>query len=175
MASSAVLEPSRPFLVISARSLPLGPGPERPHFHLPVLLPCRLPYPAGPAECDCFSPSALAFTSLSTGSASRNVHAKVGSRMGVFSRDKVRFMLRPGKLLALHRPGLLHWSFRAEGHPISTSNMTTRAHSQFPRPVLHRLDKQPCGLHDRPPLGNSGTAHCNLGSAPFQGSDYRGP
>jgi len=57
-------------------------------------------------------------------------------------------MLRPGSLLALHRQG--RFTFRAF-HPMShltgTSNITTRANSQFPRPDLHRQDKQPCWLH----------------------------
>ena len=45
---------------------------------------------------------------------------------------KVRFMLRPTGLLALHRPGLLHSSFHLRSHLPEMSSMTTRANSQFP-------------------------------------------
>lgn len=71
----------------------------------------------------------------------KSVHAWEG-----FRGCKVRFMLRPGQLQALHRQGLLHSSFRLRSHLRETSNMTTRANSQFPRPDFHRLDTQPYGL-----------------------------
>ena len=53
----------------------------------------------------------------------------------------------PMELLALLRQGRLHSSFHPQGHPLETSSITTRAHNQFPRPDLHRLDKQPYRLH----------------------------
>ncbi len=53
----------------------------------------------------------------------------------------------PMELLALHRQGHLLSSFHLLGHPSGVSNITTRANNQFPRPDLHRLDKQPYRLH----------------------------
>lgn len=58
-------------------------------------------------------------------------------------------MLRPGVLLALHRQGLLLSSFHPMNHLTGTSNITTRANNQFPRPDSHRLDTQPCGLRQK--------------------------
>ncbi len=52
----------------------------------------------------------------------------------------------PMELLALHRQGRLRSSFHLLGHPSGVSNITTRANNQFPRPDLHRLDKQPYRL-----------------------------
>ena len=81
------------------------------------------------------------------GSASAMVHASRFTRGGSFRGCKVRFMLRPDQLLALHRQGLLRSSFHPMSHLTGTSNMTTRANNQFPRPDFHRLDKQPRWLH----------------------------
>ena len=53
------------------------------------------------------------------------------------------------KLLALLRQGRLHSSFHLLGHPLGVSSITTRAYNQFPRPDLHRLDKQPYRLHTK--------------------------
>jgi len=55
----------------------------------------------------------------------------------------------PMELLALHRQGRLRSSFHLLGHPSGVSNITTRANNQFPRPDLHRLDKQPYRLHTK--------------------------
>ena len=57
--------------------------------------------------------------------------------------------LRPARWLALHQQELLLPSFRQLGHPKSTSVITTRVNSQFPRPDFHRLDKQPYGLRTK--------------------------
>jgi len=53
----------------------------------------------------------------------------------------------PMELLTLLRQGRLHSSFHLLGHPSEMSSITTRANNQFPRPDLHRLDKQPYRLH----------------------------
>src|ERR1019366_8722682 len=76
--------------------------------------------------------------SASASSTQKTVHAWLR-----FRGCRVRIKLRPGKLLALHRQGLVHSSFRSGSRLPETSNMTTRAYSQFPRPDFHRLDKQP--------------------------------
>ena len=52
----------------------------------------------------------------------------------------------PVRLLAPLRLGRLLSSFHLLGHPWGVSSITTRANNQFPRPDLHRLDKQPYRL-----------------------------
>ena len=109
--------------------------------------PCRLPYPGGPdGGFDCSRSVRISLRLSEPGSASneiprKSVHARVRFRGG-----KVRFMLRPGKLLALHRQGLLRSSFHPTSHLLEMSSITTRVNSQFPRPDSHRLDTQHYGL-----------------------------
>jgi hypothetical protein len=78
----------------------------------------------------------------------RHLHCHaIRSRHGLRSRGcKVRLMLRPGRLLALHRSGRLRSSFHLRSRLPEASNITTRVNSQFPRPDFHRLDRQPYGL-----------------------------
>ena len=65
-----------------------------------------------------------------TGSASATFH--LNRYMWVSFRGcRLRFMLRPDELLALHRQGLLHSSFHPMSHLAGTSNMTTRINRQF--------------------------------------------
>jgi hypothetical protein len=59
------------------------------------------------------SPPTLAFAACPMARHPAMAHAQVGSRVEYFSSCKVRFMLRPGKLLARHRHGLLRSSFHA--------------------------------------------------------------
>ena len=61
----------------------------------------------------------------------------------------------PMKLLALLRQGRLLSSFHLLGHPWGVSNIATRANNQFPRPDLHRLDKQPYRLRTKARRTNS--------------------
>jgi hypothetical protein len=71
----------------------------------------------------------------------------IRSRHGPHSRGcKVRLMLRPGELLALHRSGRLRSSFHLRSRLPEASNITTRVNSQLPRPDFHRQDKQHYGL-----------------------------
>jgi hypothetical protein len=83
---------------------------------------------------------------------------KVGARLstpGRFLRGscneaaKFASCYGPMELLALLRQGLLHSSFHLQGHPLEMSRITTRANNQFPRPDLHRLDKQPYRLQTK--------------------------
>jgi hypothetical protein len=83
---------------------------------------------------------------------------KVGARLSTLGRflrgscneaAKFTSCYGPMELLALLRQGRLLSSFHLLGHPIKVSNMTTRAHNQFPRPDFHRLDKQPYRLHTK--------------------------
>jgi hypothetical protein len=80
---------------------------------------------------------------------------KVGARLSTLGRflrgscneaAKFTSCYGPMELLALLRQGHLHSSFHLLGHPLGVSSITTRANSQFPRPDLHRLDKQPYRL-----------------------------
>jgi len=83
---------------------------------------------------------------------------KVGARISTLGRflrgscnEAAKFALcyGPMELLALLRQGRLHPSFHLRGHPSGVSNITTRANNQFPRPDLHRLDKQPYRLQTK--------------------------
>jgi len=83
---------------------------------------------------------------------------KVGARMSTLGRflrgscnEAAKFALRygPMELLALLRQGRLLSSFHLLGHPSGVSSITTRANNQFPRPGLHRLDKQPYRLQTK--------------------------
>src|SRR6266705_2458149 len=58
-------------------------------------------------------------------------------------------MVRPERLLALHRQGRLLSSFHLLSHLWEASNITTRAISQFSRPVFHRQDTQHYGLQTK--------------------------
>jgi hypothetical protein len=60
----------------------------------------------------------------------------------------------PMRLLAPLRLGRLLSSFHLLGHPWGVSSITTRAYNQFPRPDLHRLDKQPYRLHTKDTKGS---------------------
>ena len=66
-----------------------------------------------------------------TGSASATVHLNRYVWLS-FRGCRIRLMLRPDELLALHRQGRLHPSFHPMSHLIRTSNITTRANRQFP-------------------------------------------
>ena len=83
---------------------------------------------------------------------------KVGARLTTLAgswrgscNEAAKFALcyGPMELLALLRQGHLHSSFHLLGHPSEVSSITTRANNQFPRPDLHRLDKQPYRLHTK--------------------------
>ena len=83
---------------------------------------------------------------------------KVGARISTLGRflrgscnEAAKFALcyGPMELLALLRQRRLHPSFHLLGHPSGVSSITTRANNQFPRPDLHRLDKQPYRLQTK--------------------------
>lgn len=87
---------------------------------------------------------------------------KVGARMSTLGRflrgscnEAAKFALcyGPMELLALLRQGRLLSSFHLLGHPSGVSSISTRANNQFPRPDLHRLDKQPYRLHTKSTKG----------------------
>ena len=83
---------------------------------------------------------------------------KVGVRLPTLGRflrgschEAAKFALcyGPMELLALLRQGRLLSSFHLLGRPSAVSSITTRANNQFPRPDLHRLDKQPYRLQTK--------------------------
>ena len=87
---------------------------------------------------------------------------KVGARLTTLAgswrgscNEAAKFALcyGPMELLALLRQGHLHSSFHLLGHPMGMSSITTRANNQFPRPDLHRLDKQPYRLQTKATKG----------------------
>jgi hypothetical protein len=65
--------------------------------------PCRLPYPGGSGGDRCFKCHPWQPSPICEGLGIRGSHAKVGSRVAAFRGCTVRFMLRPGRSLALHR------------------------------------------------------------------------
>lgn len=83
---------------------------------------------------------------------------KVGahlSTLGRFSRgscnEAAKFALCYGPIewRALLRQGRLLSSFHLLGDPSAVSNITTRAHNQFPWPDFHQLHKQPYRLQTK--------------------------
>ncbi len=116
----------------AGRSLPRRRGPEGPCFALRILpsVPPSVPRQTGRPKDD----STSARDSLrpnARGSASASSHLNRYTWVP-FRGCEVRLMLRPGRLLALHRQGRLRSSFHPMSHLIRTSNMTTRANRQFP-------------------------------------------
>jgi hypothetical protein len=90
------------------------------------------------------SPTA-AFPVLATG---RRLHCHANRFSRDLRNEAAKFALCYGPVdwLALHRPGPLRSSFHLLSHLKQMSNITTRVNSQFPRPDLHRLDRQHYGL-----------------------------
>jgi hypothetical protein len=78
--------------------------------------------------CDCSFPDHASLRHLCTSSAS-TLACLTSVLAGRVTRLTSSLSLRPGWLLARHRHGLLHSSFRANGYPQSTSNITTRLQS----------------------------------------------
>lgn len=140
-----------PVYVLSSGSLPvslLRAGDEK----VPNL--SRLSFPIVPSSVprrlgDCLR--LLLHRQLWPSPSSHKVGARI-STLGRFLRgscnEAAKFALRYGplELLALLRQGRLLSSFHLLGHPSGVSSITTRANNQFPRPDLHRLDKQPYRL-----------------------------
>jgi len=116
------------------------------------VFPCRLPYPGGPGGHDCCTSARGSLRPSARDSASAMVHLN-RFMWSAFRGCRVRLMLRPGNLLALHRQGRLLSSFHPMSHLSGTSNITTRRDSQLPRPDLHRQDTQPYRLRRREPRG----------------------
>ena len=153
VASSLTMATSEPLtlsgrliLLISAAGLCLSAKCQRvPNLSCVSLDPCRLPYPGGPGGHDCCSSTCGSLRPLWKGSASAKFHLNRYMWLG-FRGCRVRFMLRPGSLLALHRQGRLLSSFQPMSRLAGSSNMTTRQTVQLPRPDLHRQDTQPYRL-----------------------------
>ena len=146
-----LIRASRPLLsayfLRPAGLCPSGRVNERVPTLLCVSVPsCRLPYPGRPRRplATVPWPPALAFANPVV--ARRLLHRAHRFTRVRFRGCKVRLMLRPEELFALHRKGLLRSSFHLPSHLVEASSIATRANSQFPRPVFHRQDTQPYGL-----------------------------
>ena len=135
-----------PIYVLDDGSLLHSQFREGPHFllHVYVDVPPSVPRRTKRMHLAVASPLVQAFA-VSALAQHPHLHA-VGSHVVASRGCKVRFMLRPIDWLALHRQGLLRSSFHLRSHLPKMSSMTTRAHSQFPRPDLHRQHMQLCGL-----------------------------
>jgi len=97
------------------------------------------------------SPPALAFT-LSVGARHlQNLPRRVPRGIRCSRGCDVRFMLRPGELLALPRQELLLSSFHPSGSPPSDVEYNYPANSQLPEPDFHRPDTQHYGLRTENP------------------------
>ena len=154
MASSETLAPSHRLIFFVRQVFALRPRMgwlrELPQFAPRVFsfVPPSVPRQTQRLPLTVSSPLALAFTQSAQ---ARHLHPP---RTPVLTWPclrgcKVRslfLLLRPEGLLALHRQGHLLSSFHLPSHLKEASNITTRAHSQFPRPDLHRLDTRPYGL-----------------------------
>ncbi len=92
------------------------------------------------------SPLALAFDSSAQARLTHLTHS--GSNVSSVTRlyHDSSLSLRPGRLLALHRQGLLLSSFHLMSHLNNVSNITTRANSQFPWLDFHQQGMRPYGL-----------------------------
>ena len=135
-----------PIYVLDDGSLPAGQLREGPHF-IPCVYASVPPSVHRRIERALAVPSPLvqAFVEF-VATQHPPFRALTGTCAIVFRGCKVRLMLRPAGLLALHRQGLLRSSFHLRSHLPEMSSMTTRALSQFPRPDLHRQHTQRCGL-----------------------------
>jgi hypothetical protein len=145
MASSEPLAASCP-LMNSSTGLCYRRSREGPQFTLRV---CPIVPPPGPRRTErsrmaVASPFTVAFTVIAAVRHPRP--ARSGTSAACHEAESSSHVLRPDGLLALHRPGRLRSSFHLLSRLRETSNMTTRADSQFPRPVFHRRDTQHYGL-----------------------------
>ena len=146
--------PLPPVYVLSSGSLPYGPVwagnekvPNLSCLSFPIV-PSSVPRRLG----DCLW--LLLHRPLWPSPSSHKVGARLTTLAGAlrgWCNEAAKFALcyGPMKLLALLRQGRLHSSFHLLGHPSGVSSITTRANNQFPRPDLHRLDKQPYRLHTK--------------------------
>jgi len=151
--------PLPPVYVLSSGSLPvdrLGAGEEKvPNLSclsfpiVPSSVPRRL------SDCN----RLLLHRSLWPSPSSHKVGVRISTLAGPmrgWCNEAAKFAscYGPMELLALLRQGRLHSSFHLLGHPSEMSSITTQANNQFPRPDLHRLDKQPYRLQTKDTKGS---------------------
>jgi len=126
-----------PLYELCSRSLPFdlcsGPGPGRsPIYSVCLCPPCRLPYPDGLCGCIWLL---LHRTHWPSPHLHRlGIHFPTHEVPAWLCNEAAKFPLwyGPMSLLALHRQGRLRSSFHLLSRLIETSNITTRANSQFP-------------------------------------------
>lgn len=98
---------------------------------------------AGALGC-CF-PTRTSLRHLYIGSASTAPRTSVPTRL-CFEAAKFALCYGPSTGSPFTDKDFLRSSFHLRSHLPKMSSMTTRAHSQFPRPDLHRQHTQRCGL-----------------------------
>jgi len=140
---------------VFALRLRMGWERELPHFNLCICstVPPLVPLRTEQLRISVTSLSVLAFDTFAQARhpliyASRFLRSRV-------TRLISSLTLRPGRLLALHRQGLLLSSFRLLSHLRETSNITMWANRQFPQPDFHWQDTQPYGLRAKDTKENS--------------------
>ena len=133
-----------------------------PNLSCVSFCPCRLPYHGGRMASDCCSSIRTAFALFGGARRPPEPTQKSVHAWCAFRGCRVRFMLRPGQLLARHRHRTFTFELSFHESPHKNVEYNYVANSPLPRPDLHRLDTQPYGL--RPNLRisspDSGVTNC---------------
>ena len=124
-----------------------------PNLSCVSFCPCRLPYHGGRMASDCCSSIRTAFALFGGARRPPEPTQKSVHAWCAFRGCRVRFMLRPGQLLARHRHRTFTFELSFHESPHKNVEYNYVANSPLPRPDLHRLDTQPYGL--RPNLRTS--------------------
>ena len=157
MASSEAVCPSRRLISFVHRVFALRPrmgwDKQIPQFTLRICdsVPSSVPRRSCRVHSAVASSTVIAFA-LSAQARQPQIHARRFSRGSVIppGRDcEVRFMLRPGVLLALHRQGRLRPSFRLMGHPNQTSIITIRQTTNYRSRTSTGKIRGPMGCEQR--------------------------
>jgi hypothetical protein len=116
----------RPGLCLSAN------GQSVPNLLRLSFFPCRLPCPAGPAVFDCSQSADAGLRRVSNGSASRNGPRKSRFTRGVCLELQSSLYATARKVARPAPTRAFTFELSCHSSPPGTSNMTTRANSQFP-------------------------------------------
>ena len=139
-----------------------------PNLSCVSFCPCRLPYHGDRMASDCCSSIRTAFALFGGARRPPEPTQKSVHAWCAFRGCRVRFMLRPGQLLARHRHRTFTFELSFHESPHKNVEYNYVANSPLPRPDLHRLDTQPYGL--RPNLRTS-SPNLHLTTCPH--STYR--
>ena len=120
-----------------------------PNLSCVSFCPCRLPYHGGRMASDCCSSIRTAFALFGGARRPPEPTQKSVHAWCAFRGCRVRFMLRPGQLLARHRHRTFTFELSFHESPHKNVEYNYVANSPLPRPDLHRLDTQPYGLRPK--------------------------